>query len=108
VIEKRRIRDVVFGPPRDPMAPETRKHIALAAFLAIATAFTVFLISLAYNQLVELFPNSVFFSSRVVLESDHWWNRWLHSQTPFAMQRLLNDRGIELVILPVMLRETPA
>ena len=56
----------------------------------------------------ERFPNSVFFSSRVVLESDHWWNRWLHSQTPFAMQRLLNDRGIELVILPVMLRETPA
>ena len=31
---KRRLRDVVFGPPRDPMSPETRKHIALAAFIA--------------------------------------------------------------------------
>jgi len=73
------------------MSPETRKHIALAAFLAwigigadglsssaygpaeafmalgrysdlalylaVATAFTVFLISLAYNQVIELFPN---------------------------------------------------
>jgi amino acid transporter len=89
--EKRRLRDVLLGPPRDPMSPETRKHIALAAFLAwigigadglsssaygpaeafialgphsqlalylaIATAFTVFVISLAYNQVIELFPN---------------------------------------------------
>jgi amino acid transporter len=87
----RRLRDVVFGPPRDPLAPETRKHIALVAFLAwigigadglsssaygpaeafialgahsqlalylaVATAFTVFVISLAYNQVIELFPN---------------------------------------------------
>jgi amino acid transporter len=67
----------------------------------------------ASDRLVELerlalevrrdFPNSVFFSSRVVLEQDHWWNRWLHSRTPLAMQRLLNERGIELVILPVIL-----
>jgi amino acid transporter len=89
--KKNRLRDVVFGAPRDPMAPETRKHIALAAFLAwigigadglsssaygpaeafialgshsqlalylaVATAFTVFVISLAYNQVIELFPN---------------------------------------------------
>ena len=89
--QKRRLSDVVFGPPRDPLSPETRKHIALAAFLAwigigadglsssaygpaeayialgvhsqlalylaVATAFTVFLISLAYNQVIELFPN---------------------------------------------------
>jgi amino acid transporter len=89
---QRRLRDFVFGPPRDPMAPETRNHMALAAFLAwigigadglssssygpaeafialgthsqlalylaIATALTVFVISLAYNQVIELFPNS--------------------------------------------------
>src|SRR5512137_1562014 len=89
--QKNRLRDAIFGAPRDPMAPETRKHIALAAFLAwigigadglsssahgpaeafialgaynqlalylaIATAFTVFVISLAYNQVIELFPN---------------------------------------------------
>jgi len=56
----------------------------------------------------EQFPNCVFFSSRVVLEQEHWWNRWLHSHTPLAMQRMLNERGIELVILPVMLRSKPA
>jgi amino acid transporter len=52
------------------------------------------------------FPNSVFFASRLVFETEHWWNRWLHSQTPLAMQRLLNEHGVELVILPVTLRES--
>ena len=85
-----RAQNVVFGPARDPLSPETRQHITLVAFfawvglgadglsssaygpeeafkalgththlslyLALATAFTVFLISLAYNQVIELFP----------------------------------------------------
>jgi amino acid transporter len=79
-----------FGAPRDPLNPETRRHIALVAFLAwvglgadglssscygpeeaflalgphnhlglylaIATAATVFIIAVAYNQVIELFP----------------------------------------------------
>jgi hypothetical protein len=55
----------------------------------------------------QQFPNSVFFSNRLVFENDHWWTRWLHSQTPLAMQRALNLHGLELVILPVMLRGQP-
>jgi amino acid transporter len=56
----------------------------------------------------ERYPNCVFFSSRVVLAQEHWWNSWLHSHTPLAMQRMLNERGIELVILPVMVGKQPA
>ena len=51
----------------------------------------------------EQFPNSVYFANRLVFQHDSWWTRWLHSQTPLAMQRLLNLHGLELVILPVML-----
>jgi amino acid transporter len=51
------------------------------------------------------YPNSVFFASRLVFERDDWWTRWLHSQTPLAMQRILNEHGVELVILPVTLHE---
>jgi hypothetical protein len=32
----------------------------------------------------------------------------LHSETPLAMQRLLNLHGLELVILPVTLRDANA
>jgi hypothetical protein len=85
------LRDIIIGKPRDPMNPETRRHVVLIAFLAwvglgadglssscygpemaflalgdhahlglylaFATAATVFIISLAYNQVIELFPN---------------------------------------------------
>ncbi|MHB8453939.1 MAG: APC family permease [Acidiferrobacterales bacterium] len=85
------VRTLILGSPRDPLAPETRQHITLVAFLAwvglgadglssscygpeeafrallphtgpsvflaIATALTVFVISIAYNQVIELFPN---------------------------------------------------
>jgi hypothetical protein len=50
----------------------------------------------------------VFFASRLVFEHEHWWNRWLHHHTPLAMQRILNEHGVELVILPVALRENDA
>jgi len=52
------------------------------------------------------YPHSVYFASRLVFESEHWWNRWLHHHTPLAMQRILNEHGLELVILPVALRES--
>ncbi len=86
-----KVRNFLFGNPRDPFDKETRRHISLIAFfawiglgadgissscygpeeaflalgthqelaiyLAIATAFTVFIISYAYTQVIELFPN---------------------------------------------------
>lgn len=86
-----KVRNFLFGNPRDPFDKETRKHISLVAFLAwvglgadgissscygpeeaflalgtheelaiylaIATAFTVFIIAYAYTQVIELFPN---------------------------------------------------
>ncbi|MBI1174608.1 MAG: amino acid permease [Sideroxydans sp.] len=86
-----KLRHWLFGSPLDPLSPETRNNIALAAFLAwiglgadglssscygpeeaflalgghthlglylaLATAFTVFIIALGYNQVIELFPS---------------------------------------------------
>jgi len=82
--------EAILGAPLDPFDKETRRHIALVAFLAwiglgadglssscygpeeaflalgeyrhlglymaIATAATVFIIAVAYNQVIELFP----------------------------------------------------
>jgi len=57
------------------------------------------------KQVRDAFPNSVFFASQLLFEHEHWWNRWLHHHTPLAMQRILNEHGMELVILPVLLSE---
>ncbi len=86
-----RLKRAFLGAPKDPLAPQARQHMALAAFLAwvglgadglssanygpeeaflalgghvhlalylaLATAVTVFVIALAYNQVIELFPS---------------------------------------------------
>ena len=44
-----------YGPEEAFLALGT--HEELAIYLAIATAFTVFIISFAYTQVIELFPN---------------------------------------------------
>jgi len=44
-----------YGPQEAYLA--LGQHPQLALYLAIATALTVFLISFAYNQVIELFPN---------------------------------------------------
>ena len=87
----RNISSLILGAPLDPFSTETRRHIALVAFLAwiglgadglssscygpeeaflalgehrqlglylaFATAATVFIIAVAYNQVIELFPS---------------------------------------------------
>ncbi len=44
-----------YGPQESFLA--LGHHTQLALYLAVATAITVFLISFAYNQVIELFPN---------------------------------------------------
>ncbi len=87
----KKLRELLIGKSLDPLKADTRKHIALAAFLAwiglgadglssscygpeeaflalgshthlglylaLATALTVFIIALGYNQVIELFPS---------------------------------------------------
>src|SRR5690349_7456608 len=44
-----------YGPEETYIALNGHTHLAL--FIAIATALTVFIISMAYNQVIELFPS---------------------------------------------------
>ena len=44
-----------YGPAEAYLA--LGEHTPLALYLAVATALTVFVISLAYNQVIELFPS---------------------------------------------------
>lgn len=44
-----------YGPEETFIALGTHQHLAL--YIAVATAITVFVISLAYNQVIELFPS---------------------------------------------------
>jgi hypothetical protein len=47
------------------------------------------------------FPNSIFFTSKLVFASDNWLTRLLHNQASLAVQRRLHLEGLQMVILPM-------
>jgi hypothetical protein len=47
------------------------------------------------------FPNSIFFTSKLVFATDNWFTRLLHNQASLAVQRRLHLEGLQMVILPM-------
>jgi hypothetical protein len=46
----------------------------------------------------------MYFAGQLVFENETWWNRLLHSQTAFLIQRKLIFKGMESVVLPIRVR----
>jgi amino acid transporter len=62
------------------------------------------------ETLVEKFPNAIVFASKLIFEDDRLLPRLLHNQTALTMQRQLHLRGVQMVVLPMILHagsETP-
>jgi amino acid transporter len=54
------------------------------------------------EKIVAKYPNAIVFASKLIFEDDAWWTRILHNQTALTMQRQLHLRGIQMVILPMI------
>lgn len=50
------------------------------------------------------FPHSLIFAGQLVFQHDTWWQRLLHNQTAYALQRRLQWTGIPMIILPTRVR----
>ncbi len=74
--------------------------IAAESYCSFGTDTVEQLIELA-EKVSEKYPNSIFFSSKLIFEHDSWITRILHNETPNTMQRYLHLQGKELVILPM-------
>lgn len=46
------------------------------------------------------FPNVTFFAGKVIFEEEHWYQKLLHNETAFAIQKRLQWDGETMVILP--------
>jgi hypothetical protein len=53
------------------------------------------------DEIAREFPNSVFFASKLIFARENLFTRWLHNQTPLALQQRLHLRGQQMVILPM-------
>ena len=49
------------------------------------------------------YPNSIFFTSKLIFEHDNWFTRLLHNQAALSIQRSLHFDGLQMVILPMKL-----
>ena len=53
------------------------------------------------EQINREYPNSIFFTSKLIFASDNWFTRLLHNQAALAAQRRLHLEGLQMVILPM-------
>jgi amino acid transporter len=53
------------------------------------------------EEISKEYPNSIFFTSKLIFEQDNWFTRLLHNQAALAIQRRLHFDGLQMVILPM-------
>jgi hypothetical protein len=52
-------------------------------------------------QVIERFPQAIFFMGQLVFPEETMFSRLLHNNTVFAVQRRLYHKGIPFIILPI-------
>jgi hypothetical protein len=55
-------------------------------------------------QIMERFPQAVFFMGQLVFPEESWISRLFHNNTVFAVQRRLYHLGIPFLILPIRVK----
>jgi amino acid transporter len=58
------------------------------------------------NEQIARFPKGLFVAGQLLFEEDSTYNRILHNETAFLIQRRLQHSGIPMIVLPVRLRLT--
>ena len=56
-------------------------------------------------KLLQQYPKATFFTGKLIFEREKWYQRILHNETAYAIQRRLQWRGLATVVLPIRVRE---
>ncbi|HSP19822.1 MAG TPA: APC family permease [Myxococcaceae bacterium] len=91
------------------------EYVALAQGLGLAATARMSLGTEAVQTATELcrdvareFPRALFFAGKLVFEQEHWYQRVLHNETAYQIQRRLQFAGLNAMVLPVRLLEGEA
>ena len=57
------------------------------------------------DELAQRFPKHMFFGGKLVFRKERWYERILHNETAFAIQRRLQWKGHPMTVLPVRVLE---
>ncbi|HEV8244398.1 MAG TPA: hypothetical protein VGP93_01385, partial [Polyangiaceae bacterium] len=55
------------------------------------------------RELVERYPKALVVAGQIIFDEDTAWNRALHNETAFTIQRRLQRVGVPMIVLPVQL-----
>lgn len=53
------------------------------------------------HEVAKRFPRAVFFAGKLVFRQERFWDKVLHNQAAFTLQRRLQFAGLPMVVLPV-------
>jgi len=57
------------------------------------------------GEIAREFPRAIFFAGKLIFERERWFDRFLHNETAYALQRRLQFSGLQMVVLPVRVLE---
>jgi len=87
-----------------------KKYLTLAHGLGIPAIYRMSLGTEAVEaaeklclEVSEEFPRTTFFAGKVIFERERWYQRLLHNETAFSIQKRLQWSGKTMVILPARL-----
>ncbi|MEO7327951.1 MAG: hypothetical protein ABI193_05200, partial [Minicystis sp.] len=59
------------------------------------------------KELIRKYPRALVVAGQIIFEEDTAWNRALHNETAFLIQRRLQHVGVPMIVLPVQLDISP-
>jgi hypothetical protein len=57
------------------------------------------------TEIAREYERSIFFAGKLIFERERWWDRLLHNETAYSIQRRLQFAGLAMVVLPVRVLE---
>jgi amino acid transporter len=93
---------------RDRTAADLRRYVDLATGLGLAADSRMAVGTEAVATAVDLsgqiaaeFPRCLFFAGKLIFRRERWYQRLLHNETAYQLQRRLQFAGLEAMVLPV-------
>ncbi|HYP75336.1 MAG TPA: APC family permease [Polyangiaceae bacterium] len=82
------------------------EHYARSLGLPAASMFSVGTevaveVEKSAQELSSRYPRALFVAGQLIFEEDTFWNRALHNETAFMVQKRLQRRGMPMIVVPV-------
>ncbi len=85
-----------------------RRYVDLAHGLGVPASYRLAIGTEVVSEAEKLclqtsreFPRATFFAGKLIFRTDRWFQRLLHNETAFSVQRRLQWTGVPMVIMPV-------